>query len=61
LFDLPSSPTEITWRDSSYDPKTDRFLMTRPPAGSDEHRQIGLSLGWSTRLAGLLKAKRDTR
>jgi hypothetical protein len=50
LFEAPPSPTEPTYRDYDYDPRTDRFLFTRPPRGTGERREIALSLGWAGRL-----------
>lgn len=34
LFEVPPSPTEISFRDYDYDPVSDRFLFTRPPQRS---------------------------
>jgi hypothetical protein len=53
LFDVPPSPTEISFRDYDYDPVGDRFLFTRSPRGGEARREIALSLGW----AGRLKAR----
>ncbi len=50
LFEAPPSPTEATYRDYDYDPRTDRFLFTRPPRGAGERREVALSLGWAGRL-----------
>ncbi|HEX5043814.1 MAG TPA: protein kinase [Candidatus Polarisedimenticolaceae bacterium] len=50
LFEVPPSPTEASYRDYDYDPRTDRFLFTRPPKGTSERREIALSLGWAGRL-----------
>ena len=56
LFEVPPSPTEITYRDYDYDPIGDRFLFTRPPRGVTERREIALSLGWARRLGDKLRA-----
>jgi Tol biopolymer transport system component/tRNA A-37 threonylcarbamoyl transferase component Bud32 len=61
LFEPPTSPTELTFRDYSYDPKSDRFLFTRPPAGTDERREIALSIGWGARIAELIRARGEKR
>jgi serine/threonine-protein kinase len=58
LFEVPPSPTEISFRDYDYDPAGDRFLFTRPPRGVAERREIALSLGWTKRLAETVRAKR---
>lgn len=50
LFEPPPSPTEATYRDYDYDPKSDRFLFSRPIRGVADRREIALSLGWSKRL-----------
>ena len=55
LFDVPPSPTEATWRDYDYDPRSDRFLFTRPPRGTSERREVALSLGWAARLKDKLR------
>ncbi len=56
LFEVPSSPTEPSFRDYDYDPATDRFLFTRPPRGLAERREIAVSLGWGKRLSEKLRA-----
>ena len=57
LFEVPASPVEPTLRDFDYDPRSDRFLFTRPPAGTDERREIALSIGWGRRLSQPRTAK----
>ncbi len=42
LFEVPTSPTAITFRDYDYDPKGDRFLFTRPPRAFTEPREIAV-------------------
>ena len=59
LFEVPASPIEPTFRDYSYDPNSDRFLFTRPPSGTDERREIALSIGWGRRLAATRPTKRN--
>ena len=61
LFEPPTSPAELTFRDYSYDPRSDRFLFTRPPAGTDERREIALSIGWGARLERLIAARGEKR
>ncbi|MEO5989965.1 MAG: protein kinase [Candidatus Eisenbacteria bacterium] len=61
LFEVPSCPSEPAFRDYSYDPRTDRFLFTRPPAGTDERREIALSIGWGARIAALIRARKEKR
>jgi hypothetical protein len=61
LFELPPSPTESTYRDYSYDPKTDRFLCTRPPRGIGERRELDLSIGWGARLISQLRTRRQAK
>jgi serine/threonine-protein kinase len=56
LFEPPPSPNETSYRDYGYDPKTDRFLFSRPSRGGSDRREIALSLGWATRLADVLGA-----
>ena len=56
LFEVPSSPVEVSIRDYDYDPVFDRFLFTRPPRGLAERREIALSLGWARRLGEALKS-----
>jgi hypothetical protein len=58
LFEVPSSPTEVTFRDYDYDATNDRFLFSRPPRGVFERREIAVSLGWAERLKALV-AKRQ--
>jgi serine/threonine-protein kinase len=55
LFRTPGSPTEITFSDYDYDPVTDRFLITRPPGGVSERREIAVSVGWGKRLGERLR------
>ena len=55
LFEVPTSPTAITFRDYDYDPKGDRFLFTRPPRAFTEPREIAVSLGWAGRLKERVK------
>jgi hypothetical protein len=55
LFEVPPSPTEASYRDYDYDPRTDRFLFTRPPRGKSERREVALSLGWAGRLKEKLR------
>ena len=57
LFEAPQAPNEPTFRDYSYDPKTDRFLFTRPPTGTNERREIALSIGWGARLTDLIRRR----
>jgi hypothetical protein len=57
LFEAPLSPTEPTYRDMDFDAAHDRFLITRPPAGVNERREIALSLGWASRLADTMKKR----
>jgi len=61
LFEAPLSPTEPTYRDMDYDPVHDRFLFTRPPVGVNERREIALSLRWTSRLDGMLRAKKESK
>ncbi len=61
LFEVPSCPSEPAFRDYSYDPRTDRFLFTRPPAGTDERREIALSIGWGARIADLIRTRQEKR
>jgi len=55
LFEVPPSPTEASYRDYAYDPRSDRFLFTRPPRGTSERREVALSLGWAERLKDKLR------
>ena len=50
LFEVPPSPIQAQIRDHSYDPHTDRFYFLRPREGTDERREIALSIGWGARL-----------
>jgi serine/threonine-protein kinase len=50
LFEVPPSPIQAQIRDHSYDPHTDRFYFLRPREGTDERREIALSLGWGAHL-----------
>ena len=61
LFEVPPSPTEASYRDYDYDPRTDRFLFTRPPRGTGERREVALSLGWAGRLREKVKTGTDKR
>jgi len=61
LFGVPSSFIENTFGDYSYDPRSDRFLFTRPPEGSDERREIALSIGWGRRITDLIRARKEKR
>ena len=45
----------------AYDPKTDRFLFTRPPKGTADRREIAISLGWAQRLAAAVRDKKTRR
>lgn len=58
LFEVPPSPTEPAYRDYAYDPRGDRFLFTRPLAGTEERREIVLSLGWTLHLAERIRARK---
>ena len=60
LFEVPASPVEPTLRDYDYDPRSDRFLFTRPPAGTDERREIALSIAWGRQLSKPRAAKGTT-
>jgi len=57
LFEAPLSPTEPTYRDMDFDPVRDRFLITRPPAGVNERREIALSLRWASHLKDMMKQR----
>lgn len=61
LFEVPSAPREGAYRDYSYDAIHDRFYFTRPPEGTDERREIALSIGWGARLEGMIRARREKR
>jgi hypothetical protein len=61
LFEATLTPMEPTFRDFDYDRAHDRFLFTRPPAGTNERREIALSLGWTSRLAARLRERKDTK
>ena len=61
LFEVPPTPIEPTFRDYAYDPRGDRFLFTRPPSGAGERREVALSLGWTSRLAARLNARKGER
>ena len=61
LFDVPPTPTEAAWRDYDYDRVHDRFLFTRPPAGTNERREVALSLGWATRLDARMRAAKAAK
>ena len=61
MFEAPPSPTEPTYRDYDYDRVHDRFLVTRPPAGVSERREIALSLGWTSRLAAKLRDRKNEK
>jgi hypothetical protein len=50
LFEVPPSPIQAQIRDHSYDPHTDRFYFLRPREGTDERREIALSIGWAAHL-----------
>ncbi len=56
LFETPPSPNEASFRDYDYDPRGDRFLITRPPRGVAEQREIALSLDWAGKLADHMRA-----
>jgi dipeptidyl aminopeptidase/acylaminoacyl peptidase len=58
LFEMPPSPTETSFRDYVYDARSDRFLVTRPPRGFAEPREIALSLDWAARLKSRLGGSR---
>jgi len=55
LFEATVTPTEPTYRDYDYDRARDRLLFTRPPAGSNERRELALSLGWTSSLEAKLR------
>ena len=57
LFVAPLSPTEPTFRDLDFDPMRDKFLITRPPAGVNERREIALSLGWVPNLKETMQTR----
>src|SRR5437867_13243170 len=58
LFEVPTSPTAITFRDYDYDPKGDRFLFTRPPRAFTEPRDRGFSgLGGEAEGAGEVRTR----
>ena len=60
-FGAPLSPAEPTFGDMDYDPKRDSFLFTRPPTGTNERREIALSLGWTSRLAAIMNERKETK
>ena len=60
LFDTPLSPTEPTYRDMDFDPRRDQFLITRPPAGVNERRELALSLGWVSHLKETMQKRSKT-
>jgi hypothetical protein len=61
MFEVPPSPTEVSYRDYAYDPGSDRFLFTRPPRGTSERREVALSLGWASRLREKVKTGSNER
>lgn len=61
LFDEPPSPTESTFGDYDHDRRNDRFLITRPPRGAAEHRELAVSVVWATRLQDELRARSARR
>jgi hypothetical protein len=61
LFETPQTPMEPTYRDFDYDRPHDRFLFTRPPVGTNERRELALSLGWTSRLAAKLRERKDMK
>ena len=61
LFEATQTSMEPTYRDYDYDRIHDRFLFTRPPAGTNERRELAISLGWTSRLAAKLRERKDTK
>ena len=61
LFEVPPSPTEVSFREYDHDPITDRFLFTRPPRGVAERREIAVSLGWAKGLPARIGQKQRAR
>jgi hypothetical protein len=61
LFETPQTPMEPTFRDFDYDRLNDRFLFTRPPVGTNERRELALSLGWTSRLVAKLRERKDVK
>ncbi len=59
LFEPPGSPTDITFRDYSYDHRHDRFLFTRPPTGTEERREVAVSVGWGARIDEMIRARKS--
>ena len=59
LFPAPSTLELAAVRGYSYDPHSDRFLFTKPPAGTDELREIAVSIGWGRRLDAIIREKKS--
>lgn len=57
LFAIPSYGAATTGIAFSYDPRSDRFLFPQPPAGTDELREIAVSIGFGRRLDTNIREK----
>ncbi len=59
LFAVPSYGAAATGVAFSYDPRNDRFLFPKPPAGTDELREIAVSIGFGRRLDAIIREKQS--